>query len=96
MTEDAEVDALACVRVPAAHRTTPHSPNPIQRLSDEIKRRTDVAGIVPNGRAIIRLLGAILPEQNVKWAVQRSCCTSLRTIAPSSDDPVLSLPALAT
>ena len=70
--------------------------NPIERLNGEIKRRTDVVGIFPNEDAIVRLVGAILLEQNDEWAVQRARYMTLETIAPLSDDPAVSLPAIAS
>jgi len=70
--------------------------NPIERLDGEIKRRTDVVGIFPNDEAIVRLVGALLLEQNDEWAVQRARYMTLETIAPMGDDPVISLPAVAS
>ena len=69
--------------------------NPLERLNGEIKRRTEVVGIFPNEAAITRLIGALLLEQNDEWAVQRARYMTLETIAPVSDDPIVSLPKLA-
>lgn len=95
MMDDAEADVLAYMTFPAAHRSKLHSTNPIKRLNGEVKRCTEVVGIFPNEEAIIRLVVAILLEQNDEWAVQRSRYMSLETIAPLSDDPIVSPPAVA-
>jgi len=95
LMDAAEADVLAYMAFPAAHRTKLHSTNPIERLNGEIKRRTEVVGIFPNEEAITRLIGAILLEQNDEWAVQRSRYMTLETMAPLSDDPLVSLPVAA-
>jgi putative transposase len=95
LMDEAEADVLAYMTFPAAHRTKLHSTNPLERLIGEIKRRTEVVGIFPNEAAITRLVGAILLEQNDEWAVQRARYITLETIAPMSDDPLVSLPAVA-
>jgi len=94
--DDAEADVLAYMTFPAQHRAKLHSTNPIERVNGEIKRRTEVVGIFPNEDAIVRLVGAILLEQNDEWAVQRARYMTLETIAPLSDDPAVSLTAIAS
>jgi putative transposase len=95
LMDDAEPDVLAYMTFPAQHRAKLHSTNPLERLNGEIKRRTEVVGIFPNEAAIIRLVGAILLEQNDEWAVQRARYMTLETMATMSDDPLVSLPAVA-
>jgi transposase-like protein len=95
LMDAAELDVLAYMGFPAAHRVKLHSTNPLERLNGEIKRRTEVVGIFPNEAAITRLVGAILLEQNDEWAVQRSRYMTLESITPIGDDPLVSLPTMA-
>src|SRR5512139_61051 len=96
LMDEAEPDVLAYMNFPTQHRTKLHSTNPLERLNGEIKRRTEVVGIFPNEAAITRLVGAIVLEQNDEWAVQRARYMTLETIAPLSDDPTVSLQAIAS
>jgi transposase-like protein len=89
--DEAENDVLAYMDFPAAHWVKLHSTNPIERPNGEIKRRTNVVGIFPNEDAIVRLVGAVLLEQNDEWAVQRTRYMTLETIAPLSDTQMVRL-----
>jgi putative transposase len=86
LMDEAEDDVLAHMSFPKEHWTQIHSTNPLERLNGEIKRRTDVVAIFPNEAAIVRLVGALLLEQNDEWAVQRRYM-SLETLEGLSDDP---------
>lgn len=71
LMDSAEHEVLAYMDFPRAHWLQIHSTNPLERQNAEIKRRTDVVGIFPNERAVTRLVGAILLEQNDEWTLQR-------------------------
>jgi transposase-like protein len=67
--EEAAEDVLAHRHFPVEHRARLHSTNPLERLHKEVKRRSAVVGIFPNRTALLRLVGAILAEQDDEWAV---------------------------
>jgi putative transposase len=73
--DEAEADALAYMSFPAEHGSKIHSTNGLERLNGEIKGRTEVVGVFPNGEAI-------LLEQNDEWAVQRARYMTLEPWPP--------------
>ncbi len=91
--DKAEPAVLAHRAFPKEHWPQLASTNPLERLNGEIKRRTNVVGIFPDPKAIVRLVGAILLEQNDEWAVARRSMT-LETIRPAGDAELVSLSAV--
>jgi len=94
LMDEAREDVLAYMAFPREHWPQIASTNPLERLNGEIKRRSDVIGIFPNDRAVVRLVGALMLEQNDEWAVSRRYM-SLESLVALSDDPVLRLSAVA-
>ena len=72
LLEDAEPDILAFYASPPGHWRKLRSTNPLERFNKEIGRRTDVVGIFPDDRSLIRLAGMLCIEQNDEWLVGRA------------------------
>ena len=71
LLEEAEEDLLAFYGFPRDHWPKLRSTNPLERVNREIGRRTDVVGIFPNDRALLRLAASVVIEQNDEWLVGR-------------------------
>ena len=93
--DEAEEDMLVCMTFPKSHWARLHNTNPIEGLNGEIKRRAEIVGVFSGEATIIRLIRAILLEQNDERAIQRVRYMTLETIAPLGDDPHIMLPVVA-
>ena len=60
-------DATAVLALPALYRQRLRTTNAVERLNEEVRRRERVIRIFPNRESVIRLLGALLMEQDETW-----------------------------
>ena len=67
LLEAAEEDILAHMSFPALHWKALRSTNPLERVNKEIARRTNVVGIFPTDKSVLRLVGCVLMEQDEEW-----------------------------
>ena len=66
LEEDVE-DCLACLAFPASHQRRIRTTNGLERVSQELKRRTRVVRIFPNRAACLRLVTALAAEISEDW-----------------------------
>ena len=81
------VDTLACFCFPPSHRKRIRTTNCLERLNQEIKRRTRVVRIFPGEQSALRLITTLAMEQSEEWAERRYLDTSLlEEWAPLDDE----------
>jgi len=60
-------EGLAVFELPRTHQRRLRTTNALERLNEEIKRRTRVATLFPNEASLLRLVSAILSETSEDW-----------------------------
>lgn len=63
-------DTLTCFQFPAGHRMRIRTTNMMERLNEELRRRSRVVRIFPNAASCLRLMTALAQEQAAEWAAQ--------------------------
>ena len=92
LMHEAKEDVLAFRHFPKDHWRKIWSTNLLERVNEEIKRRTRVVGIFPNDASITRLVGAVLLEQHEHWQLEGRrmfSAESMATIPELGDIPSL-------
>jgi hypothetical protein len=68
-------EGLTVFALPRSHRRRLRTSNMLERLNEEIKRRTRVAGLFPNDASLLRLVSAVLMEVSEDWETNRTYLT---------------------
>jgi putative transposase len=88
-------EALTCLRFPAEHRARIRTTNGVERLNQELKRRTRVVRIFPNQASLLRLVTALAMEQSDEWVSGRRYLDMTLQATIPSELPVTHLAAAA-
>jgi len=65
-------ESLTVFAFPEVHRRRLRTSNLMERISQEIKRRTRVAALFPNEGALLRLVSAVLMEISEEWESEKT------------------------
>jgi putative transposase len=71
LLDEAFDDITAVLALPLKYRKRLRTTNGVERLNEEIRRRERVIRIFPNAASVIRLMRALLIEQDEKWQTGR-------------------------
>ena len=64
-------ECLSCLAFPESHRRRIRTTNGLERLNQEIKRRSRVVRTLPNERSCLRPVTALAVEQSEEWITGR-------------------------
>jgi len=81
--EEAGEEALAVYALPEEHRKRMRSTNMLERLNQELKRRTRVVRIFPDGASCLRLVTALAMETSEEW--QGRCYLDMTADVPAAE-----------
>ena len=73
--EEAIPQGLTVFAFPSTHQRLLRTTNMLERLNQEIRRRTRVVGIFPNEAACLRLVSAVLMEISDEWEAGKASLT---------------------
>ena len=94
LEEDLE-DALTCLAFPAEHRVRIRTTNGLERLNQELKRRTRVVRIFPHRASLLRLVTALALEQSEEWVSGRRYLDMTGRATPPAADEETAMPLAA-
>lgn len=76
-------EGFAVFALPVAHQLRLRTSNALERVNQELKRRTRVAGLFPNEASLLRLISALLSEIDDQWQTDRIYLTMDNQPQPS-------------
>ena len=74
-------EGLTVFELPSSHQRRLRTTNMLERLNQEIKRRTRVATLFPNEASLLRLVSAILSETSDDWETGKTYLTMPKNAA---------------
>jgi transposase-like protein len=75
--ETAVPEGLTVLTLPVAYRRRLRTSNVLERLNQEIKRRTRVATLFPHEASLLRLVSAVLMETSEEWETAKTAYLTL-------------------